>query len=695
MMLSFLARSTVLAILFVGTVGENPVSKVIKLLEDLKKEVETDGSKEAKAYGEFACFCKDTTKKKSDSIIKGEDKISTLSADITDNTASKEEKETEVKERKEEHEKLGDALTTTVSRCAKSQAEFEYGDADMAKALASLEKAIKAMKAKKSSIGLASKDVKHSLAVADAKKLVPVEQQKVVSTFLELDPSDPAYKYHSKEINDILAKLEKDFKDEKKAGEDEWKKTSEACQLEKDGLAKKMKDNLDAITKAEEKIAELKKQISKDRGDLVNAQGAMQEDEIYLKELTAQCEAKANDFDQRAAMRNNEITALTQALAILDKKVKDNDKVNRKLFIQKSAAVVQAHGAPLAAPISFLQAEPAKVLTNFLAKGGESASEQAMKEGVINLLRVEGSRLSSPVLSAMAMQIAGDPFKKVKALIQGLIERLLDEEKAEASKKGFCDTELGKAQKDRDHSKQKASSMSAELSDLEATKDELEAELKELAKGIEKTEKALKEALELRNKEKKENQEILKKANDGLEALNEAILVLKSFYSKASRARVLLQGPVDDDTSGPGFGGAYKGKQESSEAIFALLETIAGDFQGTIDKTEQAEAKAAADFVKFDRTSKEDIGSKETKTKLDKQDLKSTNTNIEKTLDDLKTQMGLLDDSLKMIESLKSTCLDAGGMNYKERVDKRNTEIAALEKALCILDPSKKEGECK
>merc|ERR1719482_1050553 len=69
-----------------------------------------------------------------------------------------------------------------------------------------------------------------------------------------LDPSDPAYKYHSKEINEILAKLLKDFKDEKKDGADKWKKTQTACQKEKDGLNKKMKDNLDAIAKAEEKI---------------------------------------------------------------------------------------------------------------------------------------------------------------------------------------------------------------------------------------------------------------------------------------------------------------------------------------------------------------------------------------------------------------------------------------------------------
>lgn len=683
MALSFLIRSLAFALLLAGAAAvESPVAKVIKLLEDLKKEVESDASKEAKAYGEFACFCKDTTKDKSKSITEGEDKIGTLSGDIALNTASKEDKQSEVKERKGNHEQMGKELDGVVARCSTAQAEYEAGAADMSKAIESLKKAIKAMSAKKGKMGAASfasldKEVQNALLLG------------------KIDPSDPAYKYHSKEINDLLAKLLKDFTDEKQAGEDKWKKTSTGCAEQKDGLNKKMKANLGAIQKAEENIAELQKKISKNRGDLVNAQGALQEDSVYLKDLTSQCETKARDFDQRSAMMKDEVEALSQAVKIISNKVESADKaVNERAFVQ-SAAKQGTTMVAVAKPLSFLQAAPVKAVTNFLAQGAES--EQVKLDRVFSLLRVEAGRLGSPELSAVTMRITGvDHFSKVKDIIQTLIERLLDEAKAEASKKGFCDSEIAKASQDRDNSKQSASAMSAELKELEATKEKLEAELKQLGKDITSTNEELKKAVDLRKKEKDQNTESLKTAQDGLNALNEAILILKSFYSGASRARVLLQAsPVDADTSGPGFGGAYQGKEKSSRAIFTLLETIATDFQRTITKTEQAEADAAAEFVKFDRTSKATIGSKETKTKLDKQDLKSTNTNIAKTLDDLKTEMGLVDDALKMIESLKPACLDAGGNNYKERTAKRNEEIAALKKAICILTPGKKEGDCK
>jgi chromosome segregation ATPase len=674
-----LLRSVVFAVMLMAASAVNPVEKVIKLLEDLKKEVVADGKKEGEVYEKYACFCKDTTEEKSKSITKGEDKISDLSADITDNTASKEEKEADVKKRKNDHEQMGEELTTTVARCSTANADYEAGNADMTKALESLKKAIKAMSGAKGKIAAAIQAKKGKITAKSFIQLVADAE------LMKLDPSDPAYKYHSKEINEILAKLQKDFEDEKKDGQDKWDKTSAACQKSKDGLRGKMKDNLDAITKAEGDIEDLAKTIAKDRGDLVKAQELLEEDAAYLKDLTMQCEARANDFDQRASTRNDEITALSQAIKIITNKVKDADAdVNRALL----------QVAPKA--LSFLQAAPVKPVSSFLARDSLSTSEQALQSRVVSLFRSEGNRLSSVELSALAMRVnAPDHFKEVTSMIQKLIERLLDEEKAEASKKGWCDTELAKAQKDRDHTQQQANSMSAELKQLEAKKEELEIELKELAKEIEEAQDKLKDAAKLRKEDKEENKETLKTANDGLDALNEAILVLKAFYNQRG-PRVLLQAsPVDDDTSGPGFSGEYKGSEKKSRAIFALLETIVGDFEKTIKETEQAEAKAHADFVELERAAESEIAAKETKTTLDKQDLKSTNNNIDKNLDNLKDTMGLQDDALKMIDSLKPACLDAGGMGYKDRTTKRNEEIKALELAICILTPGKKEGDCK
>jgi len=73
--------------------------------------------------------------------------------------------------------------------------------------------------------------------------------------------------------------------------------------------------------------------------------------------------------------------------------------------------------------------------------------------------------------------------------------------------------------------------------------------------------------------------------------------------------------------------------------------------------------------------------------------LKRTLTNLKTKTDDLRTAMDLLDSALRTLEDLKPTCIDTG-MSYSERVAKREEEMKALTKALCILDTDSVETEC-
>merc|ERR1719386_434699 len=124
----------------------------------------------------------------------------------------------------------------------------------------------------------------------------------------------------------------------------------------------------------------------------------------------------------------------------------------------------------------------------------------------LEVLRQEGNRIGSLALTSLAERAAADPFKKIKGLIQKLIERLLTESKNEATKKGFCDTELGKARKERDFRFTESQDLSAKIAGLEAKRDALEEEISSLTKEIKQETAALKESTELREDEKEENQ---------------------------------------------------------------------------------------------------------------------------------------------------------------------------------------------
>lgn len=735
-----LRRIAVMAVLTIATTSQvTPVEKVITLLEGMKSDIEKEAKSEAESYDKFACFCKDTTMKKSTSITEGQDTIDKLSASIAEKTAIKETDQSSVAQLKAKKEALSKDLADNTARCATEKAEYEALAADFNKAISSLKSAIKAMADKKKamdSVKAASallevdSGLRDTLDLADSMGFVKAPKQKAFlqgfSTSLlqgaaAQDPNDKEYTYHSSDIVELLESLNKDFTKEKATLDTEYGKTSTACSDLKKSLSGKIESNTKETKTTDEKISKTGGEIADDRGKLVEAQDLMKDDELYLKDLTARCEERAGNWDQRSSMRAGEIQAISTALKVLGDRVKPADSdVNARALLQKPTSKLAHLKADLEArhkevatkagaketvskSIETKNTDKAKVAPSFLQRivvsehsgGSIESTEQIVKDQAVATLKNEGLRLKSPVLTALAMQVAADPFKKVKTLIQGLIERLIKEAAQEATKKGFCDTELGKAKKDRDFRYTRVKKISAKIAMLEAKEDSLTEEIEFLTKSIESMGKAMEESTSLRQDEKEGNAKTIKTASEGLEAVNEAILVLKSFYKEASKAASFIQAsPVDEDTDGAGFSGAYKGKQESSNAVISLLQTIASDFERTLRSTESEEETAARMYVKNQRVTKADIAGKTTKKELDEQDLKTTKNQLEVSRADLQTNMDLVDDAVKTLMELKPTCIDTG-MSYTERVEKREEEVKALKKALCILDTEKVEAECK
>jgi len=574
--------------------------------------------------------------------------------------------------------------------------------------------------------------LQQSLDLADVMGLIAPARRSALSAFLQtgVDPADPTYAYHSEHIIRTLKDLLGDFRGEKKELDDEWDKTDKNCKATKDSLSGKIDSNSDAMDTLEGEIDGLTGDIALARENLVNAEALLKDDQTYLKDLTERCETRARDWDQRSQMRGDELQALASALELLTNNISSLDTAvnERALLLQEkggsgkaaapsssapSSSRLAAGAAAAAAPkaamadiskhgkaLAFFQVEAAAAAVSDargLLRGGRSATAAALaarKARALALLGAAGRRLGSSALSSLAERLEEDPFGKVKVLIQDLIERLLKESTSEATKKGFCDEELGKAYKDREHRLADTQKLDVEVQDLEIKESELEEEIEMLTGALETLRDDLNETTILRGQEHDENLETIKKAKEGHAAVAQAIDILKVFYKRAAKATVLAQiSPVDEDTAGAGFAGAYSGKQTSSKGIIGMLEVIKADFDRTARTTEASEAKAHADFVEFDRASKADISGKETKMALDEEDLETTRNKIDSKMSDLKTAQHLLDGALKAVEALKPTCIDTG-MSYEERVQKREEEIEALKSAVCILDTDSVEPDC-
>lgn len=95
----------------------------------------------------------------------------------------------------------------------------------------------------------------------------------------------------------------------------------------------------------------------------------------------------------------------------------------------------------------------------------------------------------------------GDPFAKVKQLIQELIERLMQEAASESKQKAWCDKATADATQKRDYAAEEILGLNGQMAKLEATRDQLMEELAELANIIKEIENARSTAVAEREEE--------------------------------------------------------------------------------------------------------------------------------------------------------------------------------------------------
>merc|ERR1719281_550225 len=174
-------------------------------------------------------------------------------------------------------------------------------------------------------------------------------------------------------------------------------------------------------------------------------------------------------------------------------------------------------------------------------------------------LQKQADKLNSRVLSALAVRVADDPFKKVKKMIKDLIVKLMEEANEEAEHKGWCDTELSMNEQTRKEKTEAVETLHAEIDELSASIAKLTQEITDLTAEIAEIDKAVAEATAIRAEEKATNEQTIKDAVEAQTAVAQALTVLKEFYEKAAEATALLQGKQKPEVDEP-----YTGMQSES-----------------------------------------------------------------------------------------------------------------------------------
>lgn len=452
-------------------------------------------------------------------------------------------------------------------------------------------------------------------------------------------------------------------------------------------LEKKARDNeITAATTSKDEKVKLLGKVTSDlvqlKSDLESTQEDKAADTKNFGDTKKACAVKEREWEERSAVRKQEIEAIAMAVKILAK---------------VSGVRTEAPDNPTM-PTSPVDAEGASLLSISMHSFLQISEDPAQK--AINLLRATARVTHSKVLERIAQQInlnKGAPFQKVVNMIQKMIFRLMDEQTNEDNHKNWCDKELSKTESSKDDKTDKIKELSADISKLAGTIQELMEEIEDAQIMIAKINGFMKEATEIRKTGKKENALAIKDAEDAQSAVADATSVLETFYKESGMIEKepyeLMQDPVKLPENPKTWESSYTGVADPKNAktgIISILKAVASDFarmeadtraQEETDQKAYDEEMSSSEIEKSRRAKENEMKSLEKKRMTEKME------QLKKTKKHVSAELEAVNQYLK---DLEPACVE-GDSTYEDRKKARQKEIDALKQAQGILQDAFKE----
>lgn len=763
-----------------------PLGRVIDVLTKIRSEVMKEDVAEEEIYDNFACFCKDKTLRLEKMVKHHASKIDLSSSNIGDNTAQSNELQSNTVKRKGDHERMTAKLAETKELKQKEKTNYENVEAQFSSDRRLIQSALSSMKASKRRVSAASllqgvPGIYKYLEMADAMGLITAPKHKAAAASLlqgathsngttallqgksgvnATDPSREGYDFHegSDDIIDLVEDIFQKMQTMQQSKREEHMKAERTFIQMIRNLEYKLDRNSREILDNNHKVSTLKKRTAEQRVVLIENQKDLDETDHVLKEVTTACTTRADEYDARSSARQAELKALTAALHCLAnaRPAADRQRIgagawegallqgapnskSKQLPKPNQTQVTEAKGKAQstehkAATPKTVQSKSPSFL-QVLERTSELSSDERKKRA-LDVIMTEGQRLKSVMLTSLASRFDKDPFEKVTKLLSDLRFRLEAEAEQETNKKVWCDEELKRTEHSRDHFYEEMKQNNMLIARLNARADELRRSIEyNIQKALE-IGRSIKMVFTDASQLNAHQLELFNEQKEARDELEEAIKILKSYYSGAARAlskssllQDLQQKPFQSDSErfraermnihkeNTRRAEAHADRKEAREEkersrigqldgdvpagerlgtmgdALALLETVVSDFNREIGNLEGDMSEEYKELHKTNEILKAQKVHAEELTELDRQELNTVKVNTKAKFDDLQTSVDMLDDALRELEQLRPACIDTG-MSYADRVKERELEMEALRKALCILGEKGKEYNC-
>lgn len=645
----------------------SPIEKVLSMLSNLQAKIIREGETAQKTYDEFAEWCEDRSRNVGFEIKDGKSEVSEQSATIESSTS-------EIASLQAKIEELADALTVDESDLAAAtkirnteNADFKATEKDLLETTDILERAIlileKEMKkggAAMMQVQKAGNNIVQALSAMVEASLINSQNAEKLTALVQSSndededdagaPAAAVYEGHSSGIIDTLENLlEKAKGSLAKARATETSNANNFAML-KQSLEDEIKVGNKDLGATKKGLAKTQETKATAEGDLSVATKGLNEDTTTLKTLHQDCLEKAQDFEAETKSRAEELKALSTAKKIIAEATDGADSLSYGLdqvsFLQSSS--ISGSDSSLHSTADLANFEAVRLVRDLARKTGDAALTQLASRMAVAIRRATGG---------------ADPFAKVKELIKGMIETLLNDAQADASHKAYCDKELGESAEKKAEKTATIDKLSTQIDSMSSKSAQLKEQAAKLQKELAGLARSQGEMDQIRAEEKATFKANKAEMEEGITGIKTALKVLRDYYAKDAA-----------HSSADGAGGG----------IVGMLEVVESDFTKGLSEMTVTEQTSQSEYDKESMSNKISKSTKEQSVKYKTKEFKGLDQSVSEAKSDRGTTQEELDSIVQYLGKLDDICI-AKAEPFSERKRRREEEISGLKEALSIL----------
>lgn len=656
-----------------------PIMKVVRMLEDMKAELNKELEDDKAVHEMMDCWCSTNEKEKTKAIELGTSRINELEALLGETIAKIKEIKSKRKATQEEQYKDQAALDEAEELRMKENKEFHGAETDLLEAidatknaiivlskhhpeLAQIKSIVRMLQAAKIPQLMLKSGSFSNLKAQELKDFLTGAATATETSFLQRSPglAGQSYQPQSGQIFGILKQMKEDFdtdlaqeqKAEAKAVE-EFKALKESKLAEID-TAKK------AIVQFDQDLAQLGQTNAESLKELEDVEEQLGMDKEFLKNLQEKCANTDEEFEKRVKSRLEEIAAVEDTIEILN----SDD--------------------------AFASFD--KTVNSFLQVSSQQ-QEKARRAKASAVLQKAARETNQPKLALIAISAQLDVFTKVKEEIDKMVAELQTQQKDEIDHRDNCIESLNTNKRDQTAAYDKKDSLETKMADLEQSIKTLGENIEASTQAIAEAQTQMKRRSETREGENADYQTTVQDQRLTQMILQKAIDRMSQVYAlmqmhQPGAPHIQTSGTHTDPGNGPAKFKDNSAKNSGGKRVIAMLDDVMKDSKTMEDEAIAAEESAQNAYENFMKDSNKMIISTtkmindmtEAKAKA-KSDLTMAKTDFKQTMAELEGLNNEAGDLHKSCDYLLK--------NFDLRQQARAAEIDALNEAKNILSGMK------